>query len=381
MNLLRDELHRIADEAPQIDLAERALKGARHRRAITLALVVATAVAMLTGGVVTVVTVVNGGLRGEGPIVLTPVPEVVPALPKKGVGPLARAYTHLCPPPTIDDTDCVDGRWRVVTTSGVTYELTAALGLRNVGKEVLLGPVAITQNGRRIAYYSEKQQTIEVRDLRSGRIWKAPLTISKDDLDGENFLRLSPDGLHLIYTNFGGRPRPYSVLIDIAGGETSALNGDWFPVSVGDGGSPVTLVRPYDSTTRIRVLGNAPVTVKDFTYSFSALGPDGRTLVRIGSPRGRDAKPTPERPRTIVTIDAISGRENPEVAPQGIPEELSPSHLGGWVSETEVTLLAVPKLPRSGTPTLYAVNVHTGKTRQLRTFDSETTGVLPGLIG
>ncbi|WP_433373130.1 hypothetical protein [Streptosporangium sp. CA-115845] len=378
MNLLRDELHRISDEAPQIDLAERALKGARRRRAITLALAVATAVAVLTGGVV---TVVNGDLRGERPIVLTPVPETAPALPKMGVGPLARAYTHFCPPPPIDDTDCVGGQWRVVTTSGVTYELTAALGLKNTDKKVLLGPVAITQNGRRIAYYSEKQQTFEVRDLRSGLIWKAPLTISKDDLDGENLLRLSPNGLHLIYTNFGGRPKPYSVLIDVAGGKTSSLNGDWFPVSVGDGGSPITLVRPYDRTTRIRVLGNEPITIKDFTYRFSALGPDGRTLVRIGSTRDRDAKPTPERPRTIVTIDAISGRENPEVATQGIPEELTPSHLGGWVSDTEVTLLAVPELPGSGTPALYAVNVHTGQTRRLRTFDSEITGVLPGLIG
>ncbi|MGW0590820.1 hypothetical protein [Streptosporangium sp. NPDC002607] len=378
MNLLRDELHRIANEAPQIDLAERALKGAKHRRAITLALAVATAVAVLTGGMV---TVVNGGLRDERPIVLTPVPEVAPTLPKKDVGPLARAYTYFCPPPTIDDTDCAGGQWRVVTTSGVTYELTAALGLENTNKKVLLGPVAITQNGRRIAYYSEKQQTFEVRDLRSGRIWKAPLTISKNGLAGENFLRLSPNGLHLIYTNFGGRSKPYSVLIDMAEGKTTALNGDWFPVSVGDGGSPITLVRPYDRTTRIRVLGNEPITIKDFTYRFSALGPDGRTLARIGSTRGRDAKPTPERLRTIVTIDAISGRENPEVPVQGILEELIPSHLGGWVSDTEVTLLAVPEFPGSGTPTLYALDVHTGKTRQLRTFDSEITGVLPGLVG
>ncbi|MFI6451671.1 hypothetical protein ACIBF6_08940 [Streptosporangium amethystogenes] len=378
MNLLRDELHRIADEAPQIDLAERALKGAKHRRAITLALVVATAVAVLTGGVV---TVVNGGLHGERPIVLTPVPEVVPALPKKGVGPLARAYTYFCPPPPIDGTDCVDGRWRVVTTSGVTYELAAALGLRNVGKQVLLGPVAITQNGRRIAYYSEKQQAFEVRDLRSGRIWKAPFTISKDDLDGENFLRLSPSGLHLLYANFGSRPKPYSILIDVVEGKTTTLNGTWLPVSVGDDGSSVTQVMLYDSTTRIRVLGNEPITIKEATHSFSALGPDGRTLARIGSTRDRDAEPTPERPRTIVTIDAISGRENPEVTPQGIPEGLSPSHLGGWVSDTEVTLLAVPKLPGAGTPTLYAVNVHTGRTRQLRTIDSETIGVLPGLVG
>ncbi|MET8049641.1 hypothetical protein ABZU75_18785 [Streptosporangium sp. NPDC005286] len=378
MNLLRDELHRIANEAPQIDLAERALKGAKHRRAITLALAVATAVAVLTGGMV---TVVNGGPHGERPIVLTPVPEVAPVLPKKDVGPLARAYTYFCPPPTIDDTDCADGQWRVVTTSGVTYELTAALGLENTNKKVLLGPVAITQNGRRIAYYSEKQQTFEVRDLRSGRIWKAPLTISKNGLAGENFLRLSPNGLHLIYTNFGGRSKPYSVLIDMAEGKTTTLNGDWFPVSVGDGGSPITLVRPYDRTTRIRVLGNEPITIKDFTYRFSALGPDGRTLARIGSTRGRDAKPTPERLRTIVTIDAISGRENPEVPVQGILEELIPSHLGGWVSDTEVTLLAVPEFPGSGTPTLYALDVHTGRTRQLRTFDSEITGVLPGLVG
>ncbi|WP_030912456.1 hypothetical protein [Streptosporangium amethystogenes] len=378
MNLLRDELHRIADEAPQIDLADRALKGAKRGRAITMALAVVIAVAVLTGGMV---TVVNGGLRGERPVVLTPVPAVAPVLPKKDIGPLARAYTYFCPPPTIDDTDCVDGQWRVVTASGMTYKLTAALGLKNTNKKVLLGPVAITQNGRRIAYYSEKQQTFEVRDLRSGRIWKAPFTISKNELAGENFLRLSPNGLHLLYANFGGRSKPYSVLVDVAEGKTTTLNGTWLPVSVDDDGGSVTQVMPYDGTTRIRVLGNEPLTIKEATHSFSALGPDGRTLARIGSTRNRDAKPELRRPRTIVTIDAIGGHENPEVPIQGIPEELVPSYLGGWVGDTEVTLLAVPELSGSGTPALYVLDVHTGRTRQLRTLDSETSGVLPGMVG
>ncbi|GAA3117436.1 hypothetical protein [Streptosporangium carneum] len=228
-----------------------------------------------------------------------------------------------------------------------------------------------------------RQRTFEVRDLWSGQTWKAPLTISKRDLGGEWFLRPSPDGLHLIYANWGNsRHKPYSVLVDMEKGRTTELDSGWFPVSVGDGGRPVVLAKPYDTTTRVRVTGGRPITVKEFTYGFSALGPDGRTLARIGTTFDPAARPMVQKDRTIVTIDAVDGGRERKTPIDGLPKELSPSRLGAWVSDTEVTMLAVPESPRPNlTSALYAVDVHTGRTRQLRRFDARMdNGVLPGLV-
>ena len=379
MNPLRDELRGIADEAPQVDLAERAIKGGRRRRAAATVLAVAATVTMVTGGTV---ALVNLGPGAESPIAASPTTGTVPELPKEGVGALAGAYVYRCPTPTIDGEDCAD-QWRVVTGSGETYELTDAMHPEERANRILYGPMAITQDGRRIAYYSEKEQTIEVRDLASGRTWKAPLKISKNDLYAEGFLRLSGNGLHLIYTNHGGMPKQYSVLVDMEKGTTAELNGDWYPLSVGDGGTPVTLARPYDKTTQIQVQGNEPITIEEFALDLSPLAPDGHTIARLSKASGPDANPPLPRARTIVTTNAIGGGDGPRVQVQGVPKELILFKLGAWVSDTEVTLLAVPESSESDfTAMLYAVDVRTGKTRELRKAGTATPPgavILPGI--
>jgi hypothetical protein len=361
MNTFREELHRLADDAPHVDLARPALRTARRRRATALALTVTAVVAVLTGG-----TILVGGMRVTRPIVIAPPVTVAAPLPASGVDPAESAYVQHCGLNAV----CEDDRWRVVTTGGMTYRLTGA------GRS---GPVAITQDGRRIAYYSEGRRTFEVRDLESGEVWRAPTEITKSDLEGENFLRLSPDGLQLIYTNFGGGS--VSVLVDLVKQRTTELDRHWFPLSVGDGGRPVALARPYEDTTRLRVLGNKPVTIKSFTYDLSALGPDGRSVVRVVRMLDRNATPMLQRTRTIATTDAVTGVDGAPVPVRGVPAELQLGRLGSWLSATEVSLLAVPSEPRSGrTATLYAVNVHTGEARELRDSGQEGNVVMPGLV-
>ncbi|MFC7647043.1 hypothetical protein ACFQX6_45795 [Streptosporangium lutulentum] len=176
MNLLRDELHGIADEVPQIDLAERAIRGARRRRAGAMALAVATAVAVVTCGTT---ILVNGAPRTERSVVFTTVPEavpavpeVVPALPKKGVGPLVRAYSSPCRFSIDTSKACVGGRWWVSTSSGATYELTEAMGLALADSKRVIGPVTITQDGRgspTTARSSEPSRCATSRAAGSGR--------------------------------------------------------------------------------------------------------------------------------------------------------------------------------------------------------------------
>lgn len=368
MNLLRDELHAMADEAPHVDLAERAVKGARRRRFIRAALAVAVAVAVVTGGTA---ILVGNGPSVEEPVIVTPATKAVTALPKKGVGPLTHAYVSQCPRLISGGKKCVAGQWRVVTDAGTTYALVDAMGFEPGSPPNV--PVAITKDGRRIAYYSAKARAFEVRDLASGQIWKAPFKIEKENLKGETFLRLSPDGLQLIYTNWDGTPKRYSVLIDMEKGMTFALDAAWYPVSVGDGGSPITLAKPYDKTSQVWVVGNKPITIRDFTYKFSALGPDERTLVRLGRYPG-------EHSREITAFDAVSGAERPPVRVEGIPDKVHLISLGDWVGDTEVTLFATPEPSTPGAvPALYAVDVRTGRARELRRFDDSPT-VLPGMI-
>jgi hypothetical protein len=67
-----------------------------------------------------------------------------------------------------------------------------------------------------------------------------------------------------------------------------------------------------------------------------------------------------------------------------IPQEQSIRDLGVWVSDTEVTLRTMPGAPRIGdriTPKLYAVNVHTGRARELRKTEPQDRAVLPGMLG
>ncbi|GAA2790219.1 hypothetical protein [Nonomuraea dietziae] len=164
MNALRDDLHELALEAPSVDLASRALAAARRRRAVRLTVSVAATVAVVTGGVAVAVG------APERATVVTPQVSPLPSdvitqearpLPGNGVGALLEAYQQ-------------QGRWYLRTREGQSYD----------AGEVIQGdgPLSITADGRRIAYFDRKLRTIVVRDLASGQIWGAPLQLPARDV-------------------------------------------------------------------------------------------------------------------------------------------------------------------------------------------------------
>ncbi|MFG1963581.1 hypothetical protein [Nonomuraea sp. NPDC049028] len=362
MNTLRDDLHELAAHVPDVDLADLAIRGARRRsRVVRLSLAAAAAVVVgIAGGSV---ILLQQEVRRVPPVVLTPPETKALPLPEKGVAPVQQAYRPSCAE------GCKQDGWRIVTQSGEIYQLPAGPG-----------PVTATADGRRIAYYSVQSRGIVVRDLASGRIWKSPLKQPKEDFADEYALRMSPNGLRFIVSGWGGRRQP-KMLVDVEQGTVEELDKGWWPVSVADGDGPVVLAKPYDNTTQVWVRGHKPVTIPDFTYAFSALNPDGRTLVRVGQVLRRTA-PMVRRDGTIVIFDALTGATQKRVAVSGLPEDMLPDKLGGWLTADEITLIAVEQSSTSGASEVaYAVNVRTGKARELFPLHAEGKYAVPGVVG
>ncbi|MEV0384183.1 hypothetical protein [Nonomuraea sp. NPDC050643] len=355
MNTLRDDLRELAAQAPGVDLADRAVRGARRRRATRLAAISAAVVCLIAAGS----TVLFQQVFHEPPIVLAPPETKALPLPEKGVGPVEQMYQMPC------KAGCERREWRLATRDGEVYAFDPGPG-----------PMAATPDGRRIAYYSAKQHTILIRDLADGKTWKAPLKEPEEAFEAEYTLRLSHDGLRFVVSGWGGRRQP-NLLVDVLRGTTTELERGWFPVSVADGDGPVVLIKPYDKTTKVWVLGHQPITVADFTYDFSLLSPDGHTLSRLtGS--------TDERPRradSIATFDALRGGQETTVLISGVHEGLRPARMGAWLNEHQVTVLAVPQAPRDGLPSLvYAIDVRTGESREMFATREDGAVVLPGIV-
>lgn len=360
MNDLRDDLRDLALEAPSVDLAARAMALARRRRAVRLAVTVAAAVAVVTGG--TAVLLTYDGASDSSVVITRPTPSApasVRPLPRKGVGALQQAYQK-------------NGEWRLVTWQGEVYD---ASELIPEGE-----PLTITQDGRRIAYFDRELHTIVLRDLDSGHVWEAPLTLPDGVFETEYALRLSPSGMRMIVAGWG-TSQARNVLIDLDAGTVKDLDKAWFPVSVSDTGE-VVLIRPFEDSTTLRLLGHDPITLPDFTYYFSTLGPDGRTIARLGQTLDRDREPQIQEDRTIVLTDVISGVDQDKIALSGIPDTLHLVRLGGWLNKEEITLHTAPEVAREGPPAVvYAVNVHTGRARALFEAAPAQKTLIPGLVG
>ncbi|GLW10365.1 hypothetical protein Misp01_54930 [Microtetraspora sp. NBRC 13810] len=362
MNTLRDDLQALAEEAHVVDLATRAVRGARRRRATRLAVAAAAVTCLIAGGGSVLLLKANP----SPPVVLTPPETKAPPLPAKGVAPVEQAYEPEC---RITVETCTERAWRIVTRDGRTYEL---------GEDVAR-PLEVTADGRRIAYYSSRHRAIVVRDLASGRTWKSPLKQPAEDFSVEYALRLSPNGLRFIVSGWGGRRQP-NKLVDLERGTVTDLRRGWWPVSVSDGSGPVVLVKPYDKSSRVWVLGQEPITIKDFTYDYSALAPDGRTLARVGTTRDPDREPMIQKDGSIVVFDAVRAGRETRVPVSGLAEGWRPWRLGSWLNATEVTVLAGAESPNSPPPVAYAVDVRTGASRELFALRGEGRVVVPGLV-
>ncbi|MER6175426.1 hypothetical protein [Streptosporangium sp. NPDC001681] len=362
MKTLREDLRTLAEQAPTVDLAARAVQGARRRRVNRLVVATAAVLCVISGGGVALLQQVSPAPQ----VLLTPPETTVLPLPGKGIGPAEQAYRPRC---RSNGGPCTEGAWRIVTREGDTYELA----------EAATGPLAVTADGRRIVYYSSKQRGIVVRDLASGRMWKAPLKQPEEDFAVEYTLRLSPSGLRFVVSGWGGRREP-NKLVDVERKTVTTLARGWWPVSVSDGSGPVVLAKPHDMTSRVWVLGHDPITIQDFTYYYSALAPDGRTLVRLGQTVDRNRKPMVRQDGSIVIFDAIRGGRETRIPISGLPEGLAPSGLGSWLNDTELTVLAVPQEPNGPASVVYAVDVRTGESRELFALRDDGPFVVPGLI-
>ncbi|RSM96553.1 hypothetical protein DMB42_47645 [Nonomuraea sp. WAC 01424] len=353
MKSLSEDLHALAEQAPDVDLGARAVRGARRRRATRLAVAAAAAVCVIAGGGATFLW------QERAPALVLPPPETtVLPLPAKGVAPVEQFYRAIC-----RDTGPTCA-WRLVTRDGATYEL--ADGPRD-------GPVEATPDGRRIAYYSPGRHAVVVRDLAGGQVWTSPLKQQEREFDSEFALRLAPGGLR-----FAVSGRTSNKLVDLKRGTATDLPKGWWPVSVSDGTGPVVMAKSSDDTTSVRVLGHDPVAVTPSTYDFSALAPDGRTMARVNATLDRDRTPMVQKDGTLVVFDVLGGVER-RIRPSGLAAGLLPAKLGGWLSAREVTMMTVSGDARQDA-VVYAVDVVSSRARELFTLRDDRQFSVPGLV-
>ncbi|GAA4518749.1 MULTISPECIES: hypothetical protein [Nonomuraea] len=396
MTWLRDVLVDLADDSPQVDLAERTI-AAHHRRRRTV-------VSLLAAGMVVVVA-----LGATAAVRLLPDRRQEAAstgdLPARGVGPLSHAYKTFCEPARGEaPKGCRDGGWRVVTRSGETYHVPDALRSLAPGRTGLRdSPLAISRDGRKIAYYSADEGTFQVRDLASGRKTTAAQKVPKSLLGSVSRLMLSDDGRFVAFSKVPDFKDP-ALLIDMRGGAVRELPNRWVPIGLSPDGATITLAE-YSPRSRLRTISNLwPSSSKGDTtsvilpvdYHFSPLAPDGRTVAVI------ENLSTAERPcrrGDLALMDTLTGEKRKPTVISGLPADVSQISLRTWLSAEEVTALtmSVRCRPASDVPddepavidqpyrtmTAYAVNVRTGKARKLATYRAQGFFeiVLPGPPG
>ncbi|WP_405144636.1 hypothetical protein OG589_42660 [Sphaerisporangium sp. NBC_01403] len=388
MTGLRDELELLAAEAPTVELAERALRGARRRRAGAFGSALAALVAVALSA-----TVLTGGSDRN-----TISTEVTDVLPSSGVDPLSYAYYDWCGQKwqAGKNTGGFAGKecaqWRVVTRTGQSFRMPEALSIytEQSGENYMntAAPVAITPDGRRIAYYSEKDQKFAVRDLASGRIWLTPQTVSRATMvSGGGLLRLSPDG-RFLGLNGVGWP---NVVVDVESGQATTIPEGWRVQRVPSGGTPVVVA---DRRLRFGLLAEGKVRPfnADTSVTLSELAPDGRTVAYVTGGKSIINGDIDSRPNdTVVTVDATTGKILAEVKFRDAPKDFMPQRVGAWHSPTEVTVttpILDPSRPgqEDDTPTLgettYAIDVTTGQVRKLAAYSYRAWAgdlVIPGI--
>ncbi|MFF4622949.1 hypothetical protein [Nonomuraea jabiensis] len=381
MTRFRDELQLIAAQAPEVDLAERVVRGARRRKAATFGSALASLVAAALAA--TVLITAPGGATFSG--------EIADALPASGVDPAAYAYYDFCgrqwdPRKNTGAFDKECAQWRLVTSTGGSFRMPEALSVyteqvpenyMNTG-----GPLTISSDGKRVAYYSEKDQKFAVRDLADGRIWLTPQTVTRETMVKNGVvLVLSPDGRFL-----GPLARKSSV-VDMETGQVTEIPEGWRVRRIGNGGSPVVVT---DGKDRLGLFEDGKVTpLNQTSEQVSELSADGRTLTYLDGEEVKDHVVTHDFD-AIVTLDVTTGKVLSRAEFTDVPEGFRFPRIGGWHSPTEVVLTDVLQdrswMGRKGAvPTLgnvtYAIDVRTGRIRKLAEYTYKAWNgdlVLPG---
>ncbi|MGW6498388.1 hypothetical protein [Nonomuraea angiospora] len=384
MTRFRDELHLIAAQAPEVDLAERAVRGARRRKAATFGSGLASLVAAAITATVLVTAPGGGAALTSG--------EIEYALPASGVAPAAYAYYDFCGrewdhrqnAQTFAGQECA--QWRLVTSTGGSFRMPEALSVytEQVPKNYLNtgGPLAISSDGKRVAYYSHEDQKFAVRDLADGRIWLTPQTVTRETTVKSGMtLVLSPDG------RFLGPMGRTSTVVDMETGQVTDIPAGWRVRRIGNGGSPVVVT---DGKDRLGLFKDGKVTpLNQTSQEVSELSPDGRTLAYLD---GRELKgDTVTRDfDAIVTLDVTTGKVLSRAEFTDIPAGFRFPRIGGWRSPTEVMLSDVLRDmswggKKDGMPTLgdatYTIDVSTGRIRKLAEYTYKAWNgdlILPG---
>ncbi|WP_433517329.1 hypothetical protein ACQP2T_18325 [Nonomuraea sp. CA-143628] len=354
MTRLREALGDIAEEAPLVSLADVAIAGHRHRQRTVLT---ASAVAALCVTAVAVVVVAAVPWPRTAQTATQQGQAAVPDLPPGNVGPISRAYMTSCKL-VGRESDCSAVEWRVVTRAGKTYRVPQALVESAKGERV---PVAISRDGRMLAYYSRDAQAHVVRDLVGGSETTSPVAIKEERIGVGSMLVLSDDGRYIAFDPREGSKYP-GMLIDVRTGRTTHINGKYEPVSVKGGVAELVRYRKTDLWLMPVTGGGKPVRFNGVFIMFSEVAPDGRTVVAVEFPKVGKGEPVTLEKNMLTLLDAKTGKTLRKVPISGLPNDR-----GGidgatiWQSESEVTLLYGDKEGERS----YAVDVNTGRARLL----------------
>ncbi|MGP4105266.1 hypothetical protein [Nonomuraea sp. KM90] len=252
--------------------------------------------------------------------------------------------------------------------------------------------MAISGDGRKIAYYSAKEGTFQVRDLASGAKTTAPMKLPpKTWLYSMTRLMLSDDGRFVAFSKVPEFSHP-ALLFDMHDRVVRELPARWVPIGLSPDGATITLAQ-YSLNSQLRTIsnlwpptspGNSTAVILPQHYRFSPLAPDGKTVVAV---EDRSTAEKPCQMGALVLMDPLTGKKRKTVPIRGLSPDVSQIYLRTWRSADEVTALttSVRCRPPSGVPddepaqidppyrtfTAYAVNVRTGEARKLTTYRAQ----------
>lgn len=227
MTRLREALGDIAADAPMVNLADLAIAGHRRRRMRT-ALAMTSVVALAVAGATSAALVVpwhrlaawrhaaerrDGArtARGQGQGAQPRLPDGVrrrPDHPRGGLRLRGVAGGH--------------------RRMGRTYRVPQALAFTAERVHV---PLALSRDGRKLAYYSEEAAAYVVRDLMTGREATSPIKVRQEEIQAYAILVLSDDGRYLAFDPLVGKKRP-TTLIDLRTGKAKRLNSRYEPITI-----------------------------------------------------------------------------------------------------------------------------------------------------
>ncbi|MDP4501610.1 hypothetical protein [Nonomuraea turcica] len=364
MTRLREALEGLAAEAPPVSLADAAIEGHRRRRRTTLAVVAAATVVAL---VVTTAGAVMAWPRTDQTATQKRV-DTVPDLPDGKAGPISHAFQTPCEVDELKrEIDCSAAEWRITTRSGKTYRVPDALVSTSAGRRV---PLAISRDGRMLAYYERRAQTFVVHKLETGNRTVSPVKVKEDRIGAGAMLAVSDDGRYVVFDPREGSKEP-GLLIDVAN-EPVSIPGKYEVISIKDG--VVELVRYVKTDLWLMPVkgGGKPVRFDGVFIHFSELSPDGRTVAAV---EFSDANKAGFGRLTL--LDVKTGRTLRKVTVRGLPKKGTVDGTSLWLSRSEVLVNVGDK----GHMYSYAVDVTTGRAKRWADYSDVRSAVLvlPGV--